>query len=217
MSYRKLLKAAANLGSPKVLLVGDFMLDSYVYGDALRISPEAPVQVLKVVKREHAGGGASSVAADITTLGAACICIGMTGTDRNGQLLREILQKTGASIDGLLEAADRPTITKERVIGLAQHRHRQQLLRVDEECTDPPAKAVRSPWNQPPPGGPSGSPKSPSSARSWRRRSGWRFAPAPLLHHEDLSGQTPFHGPAEGQAHGFVGTCTWPGKKPSKR
>ncbi len=137
MSYTKLLKAVTHLGAPTVLLVGDFMLDSYVYGDALRISPEAPVQVLKVVERQHAGGGASSVAADITTLGAQCLCVGVTGKDANGKLLRNILQSIGAEIDGLLETQDRPTITKERIIGLAQHRHRQQLLRVDEECTDP--------------------------------------------------------------------------------
>ncbi|MHC4988915.1 MAG: hypothetical protein ACYTFX_10550 [Planctomycetota bacterium] len=61
MNYTDLLKAATNLGSPKILLVGDFMLDSYIYGDALRISPEAPVQVLKVIRREYAGGGASSM------------------------------------------------------------------------------------------------------------------------------------------------------------
>jgi len=136
MSYTKLLKVVTNLGSPRVLLVGDFMLDSYVYGDALRISPEAPVQVLKVVKREHAGGGASSVAADITTLGAECVCVGIIGKDSNGKLLRDTLLKTGATVDGLYEIENRPTITKERIVGLAQHRHRQQLLRVDDECTD---------------------------------------------------------------------------------
>jgi len=137
MSYTKLLKAVTHLGSPNVLLAGDFMLDSYIYGDALRISPEAPVQVLKVVKREFAAGGASSVAADITTLGAQCRCVGIVGKDTNGQLLQNILQKGGSVTDGLLEVDGRPTITKERVIGLAQHRHRQQLLRIDEECTDP--------------------------------------------------------------------------------
>lgn len=137
MSYTKLLKAVTNLGSPKVLLVGDFMLDSYIYGDALRISPEAPVQVLKVVRREYAGGGASSVAADITTLGAQCFCIGVIGTDRNAERLLEILTETGANTDGLIALDQRPTITKERIVGLAQHRHRQQLLRVDDECTDP--------------------------------------------------------------------------------
>ena len=67
--YQQLLKTVSSLGSAKILLVGDYMLDSYVYGDALRISPEAPVPVLKVVKREHRCGGASSVAADIMALG----------------------------------------------------------------------------------------------------------------------------------------------------
>ena len=137
MSYTNLLKAVTHLGTPKVLLVGDFMLDSYIYGDALRISPEAPVQVLKVVRREYAAGGASSVAADVVTLGAKCYCIGVVGNDPNAKQLIEILKQLGANTEGLVAVDDRPTITKERVIGLAQHRHRQQLLRVDDECTDP--------------------------------------------------------------------------------
>jgi D-beta-D-heptose 7-phosphate kinase/D-beta-D-heptose 1-phosphate adenosyltransferase len=137
MSYTDLLKAVTNLGTPKVLLVGDFMLDSYIYGDALRISPEAPVQVLKVVRREYAGGGASSVAADVVTLGAKCFCIGIVGNDTNAKRLLDILGHLQAQTDGILAIPDRPTITKERIIGLAQHRHRQQLLRVDDECTDP--------------------------------------------------------------------------------
>jgi D-beta-D-heptose 7-phosphate kinase/D-beta-D-heptose 1-phosphate adenosyltransferase len=137
MNYTDLLKAATNLGSPKILLVGDFMLDSYIYGDALRISPEAPVQVLKVIRREYAGGGASSVAADVVTLGGRCFCVGVAGNDDNAKRLLGILEDIGADTGGLLKINDRPTITKERVIGLAQHRHRQQLLRVDDECTEP--------------------------------------------------------------------------------
>ena len=140
MSYTDLLKAVTNLGSPKILLVGDFMLDSYIYGDALRISPEAPVQVLKVVRRESAGGGASSVAADVLTLGAQCFCIGIVGNDTNAKRLLEILGNLGAQTDGVIAIPDRPTITKERIVGLAQHRHRQQLLRVDDECTEPLGK-----------------------------------------------------------------------------
>ncbi len=136
MQHKKLLKAAANLGSPQVLLVGDFLLDSYVYGDALRISPEAPVQVLKVVNRTYSCGGAGSVAADVMALGAGCICIGAVGDDDNGRLIKEKLTAAGSDITGLITLSDRPTISKERLIGLAQHRHRQQLLRVDEECTD---------------------------------------------------------------------------------
>lgn len=137
MSYTHLLKTVTRLGSPKVLLAGDFMLDSYIYGDALRISPEAPVQVLKVVQREYCGGGASSVAADVLTLGARCVCIGAAGQDLNGDRLLGLLDRMGADTSGMLRLDGRPTISKERIIGLAQHRHRQQLLRVDEECTDP--------------------------------------------------------------------------------
>ena len=88
MSNPDLLKTATSLGSPSILLVGDFMLDAYVYADALRISPEAPVQVLKVVRREYSCGGAASVAADVLALGAKCICIGITGNDENGRQLR---------------------------------------------------------------------------------------------------------------------------------
>ena len=140
MNYTNLLKAVTHLGSPKVLLVGDFMLDSYIYGDALRISPEAPVQVLKVVRREYAGGGASSVAADVTKLGAQCFCIGIIGNDTNARKLTDILKELGAETTGLIEIEGRPTITKERIVGLAQHRHRQQLLRVDDESTEPLAE-----------------------------------------------------------------------------
>jgi D-beta-D-heptose 7-phosphate kinase/D-beta-D-heptose 1-phosphate adenosyltransferase len=135
--YKKLLNAVTNLGAPKVLLVGDFMLDSYVYGDALRISPEAPVPVLKVVNREHRCGGAGSVAVNLAALGAKCFCIGAIGNDQNGKILTELLKEAGADISGLVQIPNRPTISKQRLVGLAQHRHRQQLLRIDDESAEP--------------------------------------------------------------------------------
>ena len=131
--YDKLINIVQNLGSPKVLLAGDFLLDIYVYGDALRISPEAPVPVLKVVNREYRPGGAASVAADLAALGAKAFCLGTVGKDTNAETLRKLLEKTGADISGLIEVDDRCTITKQRFVGLAQHSHPQQLLRVDEE------------------------------------------------------------------------------------
>ena len=134
--YKELLKAVTNMGDPKVLLVGDFLLDSYVYGDALRISPEAPVQVLKVIDREFRCGGAGSVAIDLAALGAGCICLGIVGDDPNGKKLTQMLDECGSDTSGLISITGRPTISKERLIGLAQHRHRQQLLRIDEECDD---------------------------------------------------------------------------------
>lgn len=135
--YEELLKTVTNLGSPKVLLVGDFMLDVYTYGDALRISPEAPVPVLKVTDTEYRCGGAGSVAADLADLGAVPSCLGVIGDDLNGEKIKDELSKIGADTSGLLTVMDRPTISKQRLIGLAQHRHRQQLMRIDEETTEP--------------------------------------------------------------------------------
>ncbi len=120
-----------------VLVVGDFMLDRYTYGDAERISPEAPVPVLRVVREENALGGAGSVAADIAALGAVPRCVGILGDDAPAETVRRLLGEVGAGTDGLLGVANRPTTCKTRLIGLAQHRHRQQLIRVDDECTEP--------------------------------------------------------------------------------
>ncbi|HUT30953.1 MAG TPA: bifunctional heptose 7-phosphate kinase/heptose 1-phosphate adenyltransferase [Sedimentisphaerales bacterium] len=136
--YEKLLKVVANLGSPKVLVVGDFMLDVYVYGDALRISPEAPVPVLKVCRTDYGCGGAGSVAADVAALHGTAYCLGVIGNDRNGEILMRLLGEAGVETGGLLVADDnRPTISKQRLIGLAQHRHRQQLMRMDQESSEP--------------------------------------------------------------------------------
>ena len=135
--YENLLKKLTNIGSPKVMIVGDFMLDIYLYGDALRISPEAPVPVLRVHKTEHSCGGAGSVAADLAELGAIPVCVGIIGDDQNGKILTKMLKEIGADINGLLTVPGRPTTSKQRLIGLAQHRHQQQLFRMDEESTEP--------------------------------------------------------------------------------
>ncbi len=119
-----------------VIVVGDFMLDRYLYGDAERISPEAPVPVLRVVREEEALGGAGSVAADLAALGASAYCIGVTGEDADADRLVDLLAEAGADGDGLVRVANRPTTRKTRLVGLAQHRHRQQLIRVDAESTD---------------------------------------------------------------------------------
>jgi len=140
--YENLLKTVTNLGSPKVLVVGDFMLDVYIYGDALRISPEAPVPVLKVTKNEYRCGGAGSVAADIAALGGIPFCLGVIGEDLNSEILKQKLTEIGADITGLIKAANHPTISKQRLIGLAQHLHRQQLIRMDYEPTEPLADEV---------------------------------------------------------------------------
>jgi len=135
--YEQLLKTIGNLGAPRILVVGDFMLDVYVYGDAVRISPEAPVPVLKVTETQYRCGGAASVAADVAALGATPVCIGVVGQDAHGKMLRDKLAALGADMAGLHEVPGRPTITKQRLIGMAQHRHKQQLMRIDREPAAP--------------------------------------------------------------------------------
>lgn len=119
------------------MLVGDLILDRYLYGDAERISPEAPVPVLRTVETREAVGGSANVAACVTALGCRVTCCGLIGNDPNGETLRRLLAESGADVGGILPLDGRPTTTKTRLVGLAQHRHRQQLLRVDEEDTSP--------------------------------------------------------------------------------
>lgn len=132
--YDRLISIVQGLGHPKVLLVGDFMLDQYVYGDIDRISPEAPVAVLNVTHRQERPGGAGSVAIDLAALAADVACAGVAGEDGNGERLLAMLAETGRiDVGGIVREASRPTTVKQRIIGLAQHRHQQQLLRIDEE------------------------------------------------------------------------------------
>ncbi len=126
----------------RILLVGDFMLDRYIFGDAERISPEAPVPVLRVVDEQDRVGGAGSVALNIRALGAEVECFGVLGQDAAGERVLHLLTEAGAGVAGLARSADRPTITKTRLVGLAEHRHRQQLARIDREVTRPLAAAA---------------------------------------------------------------------------
>jgi D-beta-D-heptose 7-phosphate kinase/D-beta-D-heptose 1-phosphate adenosyltransferase len=137
----ELLTIVERFPGRRVLLVGDFMLDCYVFGDAERISPEAPVPVLRVIERQERVGGAGSVALNVLALGARVICCGLLGKDAFGDRVEKALRDAGADVRGLVRADDRPTITKTRLVGLAEHRHRQQILRVDDELVQPPTNA----------------------------------------------------------------------------
>ncbi len=137
----ELLSIVENFVRPRVLLVGDFMLDRYIFGDAERVSPEAPVPVLRVLERQDRVGGAGSVALNVAALGAHVACFGLLGEDTFGDRVTQALTEAGANAGGLLRVSDRPTITKTRMVGLAEHRHRQQILRVDDEMVGPPAAA----------------------------------------------------------------------------
>ncbi len=128
------LRAAAGR---RVLLVGDLILDRYLYGDAERVSPEAPVPVLRARETREAVGGSANVAACARALGCRVVCCGPIGRDAHGDTLRTLVEDAGIDTAGILAVPDRRTTTKTRLVGLAQHRHRQQLLRVDEEDTGP--------------------------------------------------------------------------------
>ena len=121
----------------EIILVGDFMLDKYIYGNCERISPEAPVPVLKVEEEENRCGGAASVAMNILALGMKVKCFGVVGDDRAGIDLLSLLRYAGADVSGIIIDSSRPTTVKQRCIGLAQHRHQQQMLRIDSEVTNP--------------------------------------------------------------------------------
>lgn len=115
----------------RVLVVGDLMLDRYVRGSVDRISPEAPVPVVRVEEESSAVGGAGNVAANVGALGAACDLVGCVGRDVHGDLLRRELQALGVKTDGMVVTGERPTTVKTRV--LARH---QQVVRFDHETVD---------------------------------------------------------------------------------
>lgn len=125
------------LGQPRVLVVGDVMLDRYVWGDAARLSQEAPVILLQADRREERLGGASSVAMMLAALGARVGLAGVVGGDADGLRLRRLVQDLRIDDAALLADTTRPTTVKERYIGRAQHRHPQQMIRVDYEVREP--------------------------------------------------------------------------------
>jgi D-beta-D-heptose 7-phosphate kinase / D-beta-D-heptose 1-phosphate adenosyltransferase len=138
----ELIELVQRLGRPRVVVVGDLMLDRYVWGDAERISQEAPVILLRADKREERLGGASSVATMLAALEADVSLVGITGDDADATRVIAILD--GLNVDRSAVVADpsRPTTVKERYIGRAQHRHPQQMLRVDFEVRDPVTGAI---------------------------------------------------------------------------
>ena len=117
---------------PRVLLVGDIMLDRYHYGETERVSPEAPVVVLAATREELLLGGCGNVAANLAALGAEVSCVSVTGRDEAAARVRELLVRAGLQPDGLVEDAARPTSRKTRVVSGSQ-----QLLRIDEESVGP--------------------------------------------------------------------------------
>ncbi|HMP01442.1 MAG TPA: D-glycero-beta-D-manno-heptose 1-phosphate adenylyltransferase [Gemmatales bacterium] len=137
-----LLTALDALGTPRVLVVGDVMLDRYVWGDAERISQEAPVILLRADRREERLGGASSVATMLRALECEVALVGVIGADAAARDVERLFVEQGIGHDCVLPDSDRPTTVKERYVGRAQHRHPQQMIRVDYETRAPLSAAL---------------------------------------------------------------------------
>jgi D-beta-D-heptose 7-phosphate kinase/D-beta-D-heptose 1-phosphate adenosyltransferase len=133
MCPHSLAHALDGLGKPRLLVVGDLMLDRYTWGDAQRISQEAPVIVLRADQSESRPGGAANVANMLLALEGDVTCVGVVGQDQAGNELREMLHAAGAHVEGIIADNARPTSVKQRFVGRADTRHESQILRVDHE------------------------------------------------------------------------------------
>ncbi|MBP7808854.1 MAG: D-glycero-beta-D-manno-heptose-7-phosphate kinase [Bacteroidia bacterium] len=125
---REIFRSFSNLN---VLIIGDVMVDSYMWGKVGRISPEAPVPIVSVTKKERRLGGAANVALNVQALGANPILCSVIGVDYEGMSFLDLLRQQKLSQKGILKSRDRVTTVKNRVIG-----NSYQIVRVDEETEE---------------------------------------------------------------------------------
>lgn len=128
MSYNSIEEVFEAFKKLKVLIIGDVMIDAYIYGSAERISPEAPVPIVRVKRKEKRLGGAANVALNIQALGAEPILCSVIGDDDDGKNFIKLLQNQRISSRGIIQSANRITTIKHRVLAGSQ-----QMLRIDEE------------------------------------------------------------------------------------
>jgi len=131
-NFTRLKKIISEFKNARVLVIGDLILDEFLWGDVSRISPEAPVPVVWVRKESFMPGGASNVANNLRSLGANVHSVGVIGDDDRGSILKTELEASGINTDGILIDSSRPTTLKTRVV--AGH---QQVVRIDKENTEP--------------------------------------------------------------------------------
>lgn len=128
LSRDRLLQLIQRMKSSRVVVIGDIMIDRYLFGDTERLSPEAPVPVVTVRDRQAKLGGAANVAANVASMGASCLLVGTVGDDGDGATIRQEL--VVARLDGrhVVTVAGRPTTSKTRIIARSQ-----QIVRIDDE------------------------------------------------------------------------------------
>jgi rfaE bifunctional protein kinase chain/domain len=127
MNKEELLRIFDSFNTKRVLIIGDVMVDSYIWGKVDRISPEAPVPVVAVQRKENRLGGAANVALNVKALGANSVLAAVIGNDLDGDNFLKLLEQEGLSSEGIMRL-DRPTTVKTRVLG-----NQHQLLRIDAE------------------------------------------------------------------------------------
>ncbi|HOX09023.1 MAG TPA: PfkB family carbohydrate kinase, partial [Candidatus Omnitrophota bacterium] len=131
----KLNKTVSRFSGAKVLVIGDLILDEFIWGDSSRISPEAPVPVVLVGRESMMPGGAANVASNISSIGAKAYLAGVIGRDAHGRELETILKQRNVDLEGVISDPGRPTTLKTRVV--ARH---QQVVRIDRESAKPLAE-----------------------------------------------------------------------------
>src|ERR1700753_2894554 len=130
MNHKELTELFEQMNGLHVIVVGDVMLDNYWWGDVERISPEAPVPIIALKRRESRLGGAANVALNCRSLGARVTMASVVGEDADGTLLKQLVANAGISTDLLMNSKQKPTTTKTRVIC-----RNQQMMRLDDEVT----------------------------------------------------------------------------------
>jgi D-glycero-beta-D-manno-heptose-7-phosphate kinase len=128
-----LLEAVQRFPRYRILVVGDLILDVFIWGKVSRISPEAPVPVVEVVEETRLLGGAANVVHNLAALGGGVLVTGLIGEDSSGRRLAALLQQLSIPTDGLIVEQQRPTTIKTRIIA-----HNQQVVRFDREWRNPP-------------------------------------------------------------------------------
>jgi D-glycero-beta-D-manno-heptose-7-phosphate kinase len=128
LTQSRVSELLGNFKRKRIAIIGDLMVDKYVWGTVGRISPEAPVPIVEVETETERLGGAANVANNIQSLGADPLLIGVIGSDINGTHLSQLVQRRGCSAEGLIVDESRPTTIKTRVIA-----HNQHVVRIDSE------------------------------------------------------------------------------------
>lgn len=139
----RLIEWVEKFGAPRIVLVGDLMIDRYIFGSTDRVSPEAPIPVIRFKREEYRLGGAGFVLAALATLGARVSMIGVCGHDPSADRLCEMLGKHQADITGVIRCA-RPTVEKVRLLGSSEDRSAQQMIRLDIEETRPVEEPIEN-------------------------------------------------------------------------